>query len=459
MNDWELVRQYVESNSQAAFARLMDRHLAMVYWTCRRDVESHETAEDATQAVFLLLARKARGFDRGVSVASWLFRASRFVAQDARKREARRRRTEERTARDRVDAALEDQDVPESVPWLNDGLSALADADRQAILLRYFGGLGFDEIAAELRTTEETARKRVSRAVERLRTFLIRQHSAVTTITLAGLLTAQSARTAPPTLAAGIVAAIQQPAGSAAAAHPVLLQKGLHLAMATTRQKVIASAAALCAAMLIAVPILRADDGATEQGAFVNNAPPQPATDPTAAARAEIIGDYRNMVVGLGKGPGGSTYQSPHIVVALAIQGKTMIVYHADTGLPKPLPSPAPATSTQPGQSLSFNEVDGVALPGGTDRYRSYTTTLTLTALTITGPEASAATQAHFAGVRQDTDGRHTITFDMVSHDHWILDGGHWSIDRNNSDITSGVIDGVEEGDTLRSAVPPVPGP
>src|SRR5579883_3372637 len=174
MDDWRLLREYQEKGSEAAFSRLVDEHMKMVYWTCRRDLTNQELAEDAAQVVFVLLARKASSFNARVSVSGWLFNASRYVARDFNKREARRKRREEAAIMQQP-ASHEDFEWRELEPWLNDGISHLATRDREAILLRYFNGLSTAEIAGALGTTEPNARKRLSRAVDRLRNYFAKQ--------------------------------------------------------------------------------------------------------------------------------------------------------------------------------------------------------------------------------------------------------------------------------------------
>ena len=76
-NDWQLLREYVDNGSEAAFGKLVVRHMQLVYWTCRRDLRDPELAEETAQDVFLLLARKASGLSSDVCVSGWLFQASR----------------------------------------------------------------------------------------------------------------------------------------------------------------------------------------------------------------------------------------------------------------------------------------------------------------------------------------------------------------------------------------------
>ena len=96
--DWLLLRRYARENSQEAFAVLTARYLGLVYSVCLREVHDPEQAQDVTQAVFLLLARTAPSFRSRTALSGWLFRTARFASQNARTREVRRRKYEEKAA-------------------------------------------------------------------------------------------------------------------------------------------------------------------------------------------------------------------------------------------------------------------------------------------------------------------------------------------------------------------------
>src|ERR1041384_1317804 len=96
MTDGELVQNYVRNRSEAAFSRLVDRHLAFVYQVCRRETDDPQVAEDAALAVFLLLSKKAHTIRRGVQLTSWLFTAARLTARNAAKQERRRKAREQK---------------------------------------------------------------------------------------------------------------------------------------------------------------------------------------------------------------------------------------------------------------------------------------------------------------------------------------------------------------------------
>ena len=124
--DGRLLRQYREQGSQAAFARLAARHLGFVYATCLRETGDAAQAEDAAQAVFLLLARRAPALRPEQSLSVWLFQTARFAAKNARRRDARRRAWEERAMKQTPPSGQEKSARWDRLgPAVNDALTAL----------------------------------------------------------------------------------------------------------------------------------------------------------------------------------------------------------------------------------------------------------------------------------------------------------------------------------------------
>ena len=95
MEDWQLLEDYVRRGSESAFRSLVSRHLGLVYAAAFRQVNDSGLAEEVSQAVFILLARKARSLPRRTILAGWLFRTTRFVASRALRSEVRRQRREQ----------------------------------------------------------------------------------------------------------------------------------------------------------------------------------------------------------------------------------------------------------------------------------------------------------------------------------------------------------------------------
>ena len=101
MNDWELIQGFCRNGSESAFETLVKRHVDFVYCSALRQVRDPLLAEDVSQAVFLLLVRKAKSFRPGTVVVSWLFRTTQFVAARALRTEHRRQRREIEAKRQR----------------------------------------------------------------------------------------------------------------------------------------------------------------------------------------------------------------------------------------------------------------------------------------------------------------------------------------------------------------------
>src|SRR5581483_4351967 len=154
-DDMGLVQEYAARRTEAAFAALVERHTNMVYSAALRLVRNPATAEEVTQAVFLLLARKARTLGRQTVVAGWRYRAACPVARDAMRQEWRRQRREQEAY---MRATLEEDEAAEAweqlAPLVDEAMLGLKDSDRDALVLRFFegremraGGEGGGEIA------------------------------------------------------------------------------------------------------------------------------------------------------------------------------------------------------------------------------------------------------------------------------------------------------------------------
>ena len=226
MQDSTLLTQYARTGSQAAFSQLLARHLPLVYRTCRRELGADTLAEDAAQVVFLLLARKAKTLRAAPSLAGWLYQTSVFVAKDIRKQEARRTRREEAVMQETLHAQTAPASEWDTVePHLNAALSALKPADRDAVLLHFLEGHTLAETGALLGVSEDAARMRVSRALEKLRRHLTAQRASITGAVLTGFLASEAARPVPVHAVNVITQGVLQ--ATSGAAGPLGLHSGL----------------------------------------------------------------------------------------------------------------------------------------------------------------------------------------------------------------------------------------
>ncbi|MGA2052199.1 MAG: sigma-70 family RNA polymerase sigma factor [Opitutales bacterium] len=208
-DDAELLRQYAHEHSQAAFAELVQRRLDLVFCVALRQVggDAH-LAEDVTQKVFADLARKAAALATHPALSGWLYRSAQFAATDVVRAERRRRvREQEAQTMHEISSDPGAQTDWETLrPMLDRLLGELDECDRNAVALRFFEGRPFADIGQALRLTEEAARKRVERALDRLHSRLAQRGVTSTTAALAVALGNQVYAAAPAGLAARVVA-------------------------------------------------------------------------------------------------------------------------------------------------------------------------------------------------------------------------------------------------------------
>ena len=240
-SDAELVGEYARTRSDTAFAAIVQRHVNAVYGAAWRQVRDAALAEDITQAVFIVLAKQAHRIHDPRLLAGWLLKVTRYCAADARKFAARREFHEQRAAAMKSTISEGNAMEPDIAEHLDAHLAALGAVDRAAIVLRCLEERPLVEVARELQMSEEAAKKRVARALEKLRKLFVRKGVTLSAVVLVGALAKQSVA-APPTLVSTIcAAAATKTAGSATAA---ILTKGALKMMAWTTVKLTTAAAA-----------------------------------------------------------------------------------------------------------------------------------------------------------------------------------------------------------------------
>ena len=259
-DDFELLERYARARDEAAFAEVVRRYLNLVYSAAVRRVGDRHLAEDVTQAVFVILAKKAKSVRSSrPPLSAWLLTTVKYAAANALKIEARRRKHEEAsaqlaTARGACSANPSDVIVwQELASQLDDAVLKLPAADRQAILMRYFEDRPVAEIAAALSVSEGAASMRLNRSVERLRQRLAKAGAAMApagAAAFATMLAAHAVNAAPAglmqsTLAASVGGAAAGVAGAGASA---AIAKGAITMMTWTKTKI--AAAVVAAAVL-----------------------------------------------------------------------------------------------------------------------------------------------------------------------------------------------------------------
>ena len=238
-DDPALLRAYVENGSEPAFTALVDRYTKLVYSTALRQVGGNtHLARDVVQSVFTDLASKAGSLRHRKVLTGWLYTSTHLAVAETFRAE-NRRRAREREAQ--IMMQISSGDMPDTWsrlrPVLDEAMRELSDSDRDSILLRYFEGRPFAEIGEKLSLTENAARMRVERALDRMHALLGKRGLTSSTAALATVLTEQAVGAAPPGLAADVASVAF--AQAASAAKPLFHFLGLAKAQAVTIAAVI----------------------------------------------------------------------------------------------------------------------------------------------------------------------------------------------------------------------------
>jgi RNA polymerase sigma-70 factor (ECF subfamily) len=246
LTDRGLLRRFVEDREEAAFALLVQRHGPMVLGVCRRVLADRHDAEDAFQATFLVLARRAASIRKQESVGSWLYGVAYRTAVKARARAARRRDHERRAA------AMTQTDPVAAATWrelrpvLDAELNRLPEKYRAPLVLCYLEGKTNAEAARLLGWTKGTVSGRLARARDLLRGRLTRRGLTLAPALLVGVLSERAASAAVPTplalstvKAAGLCAVGQSFAAVGASAEAAALAEGVFHAMFLSKVKVV----------------------------------------------------------------------------------------------------------------------------------------------------------------------------------------------------------------------------
>jgi RNA polymerase sigma factor (sigma-70 family) len=233
-DDSALLRQYTENHSDEAFAALVARHVNLVYSIALRQVGNPHYAEEITQAVFIILAKKAAGLRHEKALSSWLFQTTRLTASNFIRSETRRHHREEEAHMQSVMDEAGTEVWPRIAPLLDSAVASLREKDRQSIVMRFYEGRNLREVGRALGASEDAAEKRVNRALEKLRRFFTKRGINSTAAILAGAISANSVQAAPAMLAKSVTAlAIAK--GAAASGSTLTLIKGALRIMAWTK--------------------------------------------------------------------------------------------------------------------------------------------------------------------------------------------------------------------------------
>jgi RNA polymerase sigma factor (sigma-70 family) len=309
-SDQQLLREYVERRSEAAFTELVRRHVDMVFSAAVRMVCDGHLAQDVAQGVFVGLARNAaRLTDRPV-LSGWLHRTARNLAAETVRKDVRRRaREQEAAAMNDPLSARPDPLWENLAPHLDAVLDELSDSERDAVLLRYFERKTAREMAQTLGVSEEAAQKRVSRAVERLRALFASRGVSVGAGGLALLITANAVQAAPAGLAGGAAAAALAASGGGATTLTLLKLIAMTKLQTATVGAIVVAAAVLTPLVLRQQASLRRENDAlrgqlaelqaANQSLSNQLAAPRPAPAPifvSAPANAPAITSFQQVM-------------------------------------------------------------------------------------------------------------------------------------------------------------------
>jgi RNA polymerase sigma factor (sigma-70 family) len=266
LDDMDLLREYASRQSEAAFETLVQRHINLVHSVALRQVRDSALAAEVTQTVFLILARKARTISSRTILAGWLYRTAQFTGARALRGEFRRRKHE-------LEAAQMQPDPPDATweqisPFLEEAMSQLGEADRNAVLLRYFEGRDLKSVGAALGANEDAARKRIGRALAKLRDFFARRGVTLSLTIMVGALSTNAVQAAPVGLVSSVTAAVS---GGAILSSTTLLLKTTLKFMAWTKAKaaLVMAAGALVVAGTATVTVVHVQESGSSGGVRV----------------------------------------------------------------------------------------------------------------------------------------------------------------------------------------------
>jgi RNA polymerase sigma factor (sigma-70 family) len=186
--DEHLLRDYVASQDAGAFAAIVRRHGGLVSGVCRRVLGREQDVEDAFQATFLVLVRKAPSLRSPKLLGNWLYGVAYRVASKIRSANLRQRTREAPMVDRPAPDANDDASWCDLRPVLDDELRRLPERYRRPVVLFYLEGKSAEEVATALGRPRGTVLSQLARAREQLRIRLARRHLALSVGVLASLL-------------------------------------------------------------------------------------------------------------------------------------------------------------------------------------------------------------------------------------------------------------------------------
>ena len=291
LSEGQLLERFVTRQDEAAFEALVARHGPMVLGVCRRMLRDPNDVDDAFQATFLVLVRKAGSLRRRDLLGNWLYGVAFKVAARARATASRRHATEIPDVEELEQ--MREHDDPE--PALHEEVRRLPEKYRIPVVLCYLEGLTHDEAAARLSWPIGTVKGRLVRARELLRSRLMRRGvSVASAAALPVLLSRDAGAAVPPVLlnqtlkVSSLVAAGKSAGAGLISAHAVALSEGVIEAMYVTKLKLVV------ATLVVACSVMTGAGVLAYQGSGAHRGPgtvgPNDPTSPTTANRLIAAG-------------------------------------------------------------------------------------------------------------------------------------------------------------------------
>ncbi len=237
VNDMTLIQEYADRDSEPAFAGLVDRHIHFVYSVAFRYVGNSTDAQEVTQVVFIILAKKAASLRQRTTLTGWLYEATRRAAAALVRTKLRQQAREQKAY---MQSTLNDSDTSEVWrqlgPVLEEAMNRLNERERALLALRFFENKTAAETAALLGIREDAAHKRAARALEKMRRFFLKRGIDSTTAIIAGAISANALQVAPVALAKSVTA-VAIAKGATVSGSTLTLIKGALKIMAWTKAK------------------------------------------------------------------------------------------------------------------------------------------------------------------------------------------------------------------------------
>jgi len=347
--DAQLLRAYTEQRSEAAFGELVRRHVDLVYSAARRMVCDSHLAEDVTQGTFVALARSAPQLTGRAVLSGWLHRTAQNIAAQTVRTDVRRRaREQEAAAMNELLAGETDATWEQVAPHLDAALGEMTEPDRDALMLRYFERKSAREMATLLGLSDDTAQKRVTRAVEKLREKLMKRGVTVGAGGLVVLISGNAILIAP----AGLSAAIT--VGAVTAAATTIAGTAAIITMTAFQKTAILSALALA----IGFGIFEMNQAATERARARSLA------EQNAALSNQLAGLARATVPAADQAGAGGVAKARQDATELARLRNEVTRLRAEARVAGQEPASPPETAS-PADVITFKSAARASVPWG----------------------------------------------------------------------------------------------